>query len=239
MLEVSNLSVYHGKARTVDGLSFRVKEGQIVGILGANGAGKTTTLSAISGMAKIGQGSVIKLAGENLVGLSPERIVRKGIAHVPEGRKVFPGLTVVQNLQMGAYTRKDRDGVRADLEEMYRLFPILKERQNQTAGTLSGGEQQMLAIARGLMGRPKLLLLDEPSLGLAPIIVDRIFERLEEIRRKGVTILLVEQNARRALTACDYLFVITLGRVVLEGAGQDLMRDESAVLNLLGGGATA
>jgi branched-chain amino acid transport system ATP-binding protein len=238
MLQVENLSVYHGKAKTIDQLSFKVDEGQVVGVLGANGAGKTTTLNALSGMARLGHGSSIKLSGEELAGLAPDRIVRKGIAHVPEGRKIFPGLSVTNNLLMGAYTRRDQAAVRADLKEMGRLFPILQERATQMAGTLSGGEQQMLAIARGLMARPKLLLLDEPSLGLAPIIVDRIFEKLDEIRNKGVTILLVEQNARRALTACDYLFVITLGRVVLQGTGQELLQNEAAVLNLLGGGSS-
>lgn len=205
MLELSNVNVYYGPVHAVKNLNLRVKEGEIVTLIGANGAGKSTTLKAISGLKKYELGE-IKFKGENIHSLNPMNIVKLGISYVPEGRRIFSNMTVMENLEMGAYTRKDKNGIKEDFEKVFTIFPRLKERKEQIAGTLSGGEQQMLAIGRGLMSRPKLLLLDEPSMGLAPIIVKEIFSVIENINKEGISILLVEQNAHLALKISKSLY---------------------------------
>jgi branched-chain amino acid transport system ATP-binding protein len=228
MLEVREVSTYYGRVRALDHVSLKVEEGEIVCLIGANGAGKTTLLNTISGMVPASQGEVI-WGGRPIACLSPEQIVRLGISHVPERRQVFGSLTVEENLTLGAYCRVRRDGwaaIRQDMEQMFTLFPVLKERSRQLAGTLSGGEQQMLAVGRGLMARPKLMLLDEPSLGLAPLIVQEIFRIVGELRRNGTTILLVEQNARAALRVADRGYVLETGRVVMSGAAGELAENE-------------
>jgi branched-chain amino acid transport system ATP-binding protein len=220
LLEIDDLKVSYGAVAAVQGISLRVEEGQIVTLLGANGVGKTTTLRAISGLAK-GIGA-IRWAGESILGWAPHRIVAAGIAHVPEGRGIFPNLSVEENLDLGSYIRKDRSELAADWAHVFELFPRLKERIKQKAGTLSGGEQQMLAIGRALLGRPRLLLLDEPSLGLAPLLVRTIFQIIREINARGTTILLVEQNAHMALQAAHYGYVLAAGRIVMQDAAQTL-----------------
>jgi branched-chain amino acid transport system ATP-binding protein len=222
MLEVINVEVYYGTLRALHGISFKVNEGEIVALIGANGAGKTTTLKTISGLLHPSSGK-INFHGERIDHLPPYRIAEKGIAHIPEGRRLFPYMTVLENLEVGAYLSGARKKVKENIEQVFRIFPVLKERRNQIAATLSGGEQQMLAIARGLMSNPKLLMLDEPSLGLDPKKVTVIFNVLKEIREEGVTILLVEQNARRALEVADRAYVLNAGKIVLEGAGKELM----------------
>lgn len=216
MLELQHVHTRYGKVECLKGVSFQAKKGEIVALLGANGAGKTTVLKTISGLIRPVAGDVL-FDGKSISALSPEAIVRGGLAHVPEGRKIFQRLDVRENLLLGAYTRRDRDKLGADLEEIYALFPILKKRLRQKAGTLSGGEQQMLALGRALMSKPSFLLLDEPSLGLAPILVSQIFQMIRSIRERGVTILLVEQNARMALDTADRAYVLELGEIVLEG----------------------
>jgi branched-chain amino acid transport system ATP-binding protein len=223
MLEVRDLHVYYGEIHALKGVSFQVGQGEIVTLLGNNGAGKTTTLRTLSGMLRPRTGDV-RLDGASLVDVPSHRVVRLGITHVPEGRRIFNRLTVVENLEMGAYTRSDRD-VAADMERVFGVFPRLKERRAQVAGTLSGGEQQMLAIGRALMARPRLLLLDEPSMGLAPVLVEQIFETVEAINRQGVTILLVEQNAAMALSIAGRGYVLETGEVVLEGPARALSDD--------------
>ena len=221
LLQVRNLESCYGPIRALRGVSLDVPEGGIVAVLGANGAGKTTLMKTISGVLEPDRGSVC-LSGEPIEGADPERIVRRGVMHVPEGREVFPLLSVEENLAMGAYTRAD-DGTGDDMEMLFGYFPILKERLRQSAGTLSGGQQQMLAIARGLMARPKVLLLDEPSLGLAPILVGGIFAVIRRLNReRGVTMLLVEQNARAALDVADYGYVMEIGRIVMDGPAERL-----------------
>jgi branched-chain amino acid transport system ATP-binding protein len=215
--------VHYGAIHALRGVSFRVGEGEIVTLIGANGAGKTTTLRAISGMLKPSGGN-IRYAGAEIAGLKPHRLVAQGLCHAPEGRGIFPNLTVTENLELGAFLRRDTAGIAADAERGFTLFPRLKERATQMAGTLSGGEQQMLAIARALMARPRLLLLDEPSLGLAPTVVETIFGIVQEINRNGVTILLVEQNAHLALGIAHQGYVLETGSVVQSGTGQDLLR---------------
>jgi branched-chain amino acid transport system ATP-binding protein len=215
--------VHYGAIHALRGVSFRVGEGQIVTLIGANGAGKTTTLRAISGMLKPSGGN-IRYAGAEIAGLKPHRLVAQGLSHAPEGRGIFPNLTVSENLELGAFLRRDTAGIAADADRGFTLFPRLKERATQMAGTLSGGEQQMLAIARALMARPRLLLLDEPSLGLAPTVVETIFAIVQEINRQGVTILLVEQNAHLALGIAHQGYVLETGSVVQSGTGQDLLR---------------
>jgi branched-chain amino acid transport system ATP-binding protein len=217
------VDVHYGAIHALRGVSFRVGEGEIVTLIGANGAGKTTTLRAISGMLKPSGGN-IRYAGAEIAGLKPYRLVAQGLCHAPEGRGIFPNLTVTENLKLGAFLRRDTAGIAADAERGFTLFPRLKERATQMAGTLSGGEQQMLAIARALMARPRLLLLDEPSLGLAPTIVETIFTIVQEINRHGVTILLVEQNAHLALGIAHQGYVLETGSVVQSGTGQDLLR---------------
>lgn len=233
ILEVKDLHVYYGGIHALKGLSFDVREGEIVSLIGANGAGKTTTLRAISGILPL-KGSV-HLRGRELKGLAPHEIVRLGVAHSPEGRGVFPNLTVLENLEMGAYIRSDRDGIRRDMDHCFTLFPRLKERLSQKAGTLSGGEQQMLAMSRALMTKPTLLMLDEPSLGLAPLIVAQIFEIVKQVNKEGVTILLVEQNARMALEVSNRAYVVETGKITLAGSGAELMNDKRVIDCYLGG----
>jgi branched-chain amino acid transport system ATP-binding protein len=220
MLEVRDLNVYYGEIHALKGISFTVRQGEIVTLLGNNGAGKTTTLRTLSGLLAARSGDV-QLEGSSLLGIAPHDVVLKGITHVPEGRRIFNRLTVVENLEMGAYTRSDA-AVGEDLEHVFTVFPRLKERRAQVAGTLSGGEQQMLAIGRALMAKPRLLLLDEPSMGLAPVLVEQIFETVLTINRQGVTILLVEQNAAMALSIAERGYVLETGRLALEGRAGEL-----------------
>ena len=222
MLTVEGLVCRYGKVEAVRELSIEVKQGELVTLIGANGAGKTTTLKAISGLLSPAAGR-ISFLGEDITRAEPKRILSLGIAHCPEGRRVFPYMTVAENLEMGSYLRADADGVAADLEQLYARFPILAERRHQAAGTLSGGEQQMLAISRALMSRPKLVLFDEPSLGLAPNLVERTFEIIRDIRARGVTVVLVEQNAFAALELSDRSYVLEQGRVALAGTGAELL----------------
>ena len=231
MLKIDGLKVNYGGIEAVKDISFTVPEGKIVTLIGANGAGKSTTLRAIAGLVKPASGR-IRLQAEDLTALSPDRIVSKGITLVPEGRRVFPDLTVLENLKIGAYLRKD--DLSADLKWVYELFPRLKERSWQAAGTLSGGEQQMLAVGRALMSRPKLMMMDEPSLGLAPLIVREIFEIIKEINRQGVTILLIEQNANMALQTADLGYVLETGRITLSGPGKELLANEAVKKAYLG-----
>jgi len=234
MLEVRDLAVYYGAIQAIKGISLDLEQGELLAIIGANGAGKTTLLRTVSGILRARGGSV-RFQGQELTRLSPYEIVGLGIAHSPEGRQVFAGLTVLENLKMGAIQRRDRDGVQADLERVYGLFPILRERSIQKAGTLSGGEQQMLAIGRALMARPRLLLLDEPSLGLAPLMVDRIFEVIARLKAEGVTLLLVEQNAHMALEVADRAYVLETGRVKLSGSAAELAANAEVERAYLGG----
>ncbi len=234
MLEVTSLEVSYGAVRAVRDVSLKLAEGELVTLLGANGAGKSSTLLAIAGALR--SGGTIRLGGEDVSSWSPERMVRKGLAMVPETRDVFPDLTVAENLRLGAYVRRgDRIGVDSDTDRMFAFFPRLRERSQQPAGTLSGGEQQMLVIARALMSRPRLLLLDEPSLGLAPTIVDQIFEMIGELKRQGLSILLVEQNAARALAIADRAYVLRLGRVAAEGAAAEIAAASNLEQLYLGG----
>ena len=223
MLELSQVDVHYGAIQALKGVSFRVDDGEIVTLIGANGAGKTTTLRAVSGMLKPSAGQ-IRYEGSEVSGFKPHKLVARGLCHAPEGRGIFPNLTVTENLRLGAFLRRDDDGIRADLEKGFTLFPRLRERATQMAGTLSGGEQQMLAIARALMARPRLLLLDEPSLGLAPTLVETIFNTIQEINKQGVTILLVEQNAHLALGIANHGYVLETGTVVQTGTGQELLK---------------
>ena len=220
MLEVRNLHVSYGEIRALKGVSFRVSQGEVVALLGNNGAGKTTTLRAISGLLAPREGDVV-FEGGSLVGVASHSIVRRGVTHVPEGRRIFNRLSVLENLEMGAFTRSDA-GVREDIDRVFTIFTRLQERRTQVAGTLSGGEQQMLAIGRALMAKPRLLLLDEPSMGLAPVLVEQIFETVQTINRQGVTILLVEQNAAMALSIAGRGYVLETGGIVLEGTARDL-----------------
>jgi branched-chain amino acid transport system ATP-binding protein len=222
VLEVEDLHVHYGAIEALRGISLHVPDGQVVALIGANGAGKTTALRAISRMIRASSGAV-RFRGEDLLRLQSHDVVARGLAHAPEGRGIFLNLTVGENLALGAFLRRDRDGIAADEEKAYGLFPILRERHRQVAGTLSGGEQQMLAVARALMSRPRLLLLDEPSLGLAPQVVERIFQVLAEVSRGGVALLLVEQNAHKALQIAHRGYVLETGQVVMQGTGQELL----------------
>ena len=233
MLKIDDLKVRYGGIEVVKGISFEVPEGAIVTLIGANGAGKSTTLRTIAGLVKPASGR-IHLQAEDITGMSPDKIVTRGITLVPEGRRVFPDLTVLENLKVGAYLRRDKNEIEHDLLWVYDLFPRLKERSWQAAGTLSGGEQQMLAVGRALMSRPKLIMMDEPSLGLAPIIVKGIFDIIKEINRMGVTVLLIEQNANMALKIADVGYVLETGRITLTGSGQELLRNEDVKKAYLG-----
>lgn len=225
MLRLENISVFYDGIHALQGVSIEVPDGKIVSLIGANGAGKSTTLKSIVGLVKPASGS-ITWNGDELIGRATKDIVSQGIVLVPEGRRVFPNLSVEENITLGSYSRKDRDGIRKDREMVYDLFPRLRERMKQSAGTLSGGEQQMLAVGRGLMTRPKLFMLDEPSLGLAPLVVKMIFEIVREINRKGTTVLLVEQNAHAALEIADYGYVLETGAIAFSGSGSTLLEDD-------------
>ena len=234
MLEVKDLHVHYGVIEALKGVSLQVEQGKIVSLIGANGAGKTTMLHAISGIVKKSGGSIAFL-GNDITKAKAKNIVEQGLIQVPEGRCIFTGLTVYENLMMGAFLRKDKEGIQKDLQRCYELFPILSERTNQDAATLSGGEQQMLAMARALMAQPKLLLLDEPSMGLAPILVKEIFSIIEEINKNGTTILLIEQNAKMALSIADKAYVLETGNIVLEGSGKELLNSANVQKAYLGG----
>ena len=226
MLKVTDLTINYGMIQAVKGISFEVKEGEIVALIGANGAGKTTTLQTVTGMIPSRTGT-IEFAGTDITKVPAHRIVSMGLAHVPEGRRVFAQLTVLENLKMGAYTRKDKDGIEETLKEIYKRFPRLEERKSQLAGTLSGGEQQMLAMGRALMSRPKMIVMDEPSMGLSPLYVAEIFKIIQDINASGTTVLLVEQNAKKALSIADQAYVLETGNIVLSGKASDLMNDDS------------
>ena len=234
MLKVNDLSVHYGVIQAVRGINLEVNEGEIVTLIGANGAGKTTVLRTISGLVKPSSGT-IEFEGKPIQKVSPQKIVTHGISQVPEGRHVFPGLTVQENLEMGAFLRKDNEGIKKSFSEIYERFPILKERKNQDASTLSGGEQQMLAMGRALMSKPRLLLLDEPSMGLAPIFIKEIFNIIQEIQQQGTTVLLIEQNAKMALSIADRGYVIETGKIVLQGTGAELLASEEVKKAYLGG----
>ena len=234
MLEVKNLSVHYGMIQAVRNVDFTVKEGEIVSLIGANGAGKSTILKTLSGLIHPSEGEIVYL-GENIASTSAKKIVEKGLVQVPEGRHVFPGLTVKENLELGAFLRKDKEEIQKDMEAVFERFPILKERKDQYAQTLSGGEQQMLAMGRALMSRPKLLLLDEPSMGLAPIFIREIFKIIQEIQKTGTTVLLIEQNAKMALSISNRAYVLETGSVVLSGTGQELLESDEIQKAYLGG----
>ena len=233
ILKVSDINVYYGAIHAIKGVSFQVNPGEIVTLIGANGAGKSTTLQTVSGLLHSRTGS-IEFLGENLMGVPAHKVVAKGLAQVPEGRRVFLQMTVEENLEMGAYTRSG-GGIDADLEKVYAYFPRLMERRRQVAGTLSGGEQQMLAMGRALMSRPKLLMLDEPSMGLAPILVEQIFEIIQTLHKAGTTILLVEQNAQAALSIADRGYVLETGKIVTSGTGAELLASPEIKKAYLGG----
>jgi branched-chain amino acid transport system ATP-binding protein len=233
MLNIKDLHVHYGGIHALTGVSIEIPQNKIVTLIGANGAGKSSTLKSIMGLAKASNGS-IKFNGEEITGKATTQIVSKGIVLVPEGRRIFPNMTVEENLFLGAYTRNDKAGISKDMNWVYELFPRLKERLWQKGGTLSGGEQQMLAVARGLMSKPKLMMMDEPSLGLAPLIVKDIFNIIKEIHKNGVTILLIEQNAKAALEVADYGYVLETGNIVLEGPGKELLNNDDVKKAYLG-----
>ena len=231
MLKVNNLSVYYGGIHAVQDISFEVPDGKIVTLIGANGAGKSTILRTIAGLVRPTEGT-ITYGDDNITALTPNKVMAKGISLVPEGRRIFANMTVLENIRIGAYMR--HDDLKSDIEWMYDLFPRLKERSWQLAGTLSGGEQQMLAVARALMGRPKVIMMDEPSLGLAPLVVQQIFEIIRKVNQQGVTILLIEQNASMALKTADFGYVMETGRITLSGTGHDLLTNEQVRKAYLG-----
>jgi branched-chain amino acid transport system ATP-binding protein len=233
LLEVRDLRVSYGGIEALRGISFNVEQGQIVTLIGANGAGKSTALRAICGIVRV-QGGSISFDGKSILGLDTQKIVQRGIAMVPEGRRVFPNLTVLENLKIGAYLRNDEAAIQQDMAYVYELFPRLKERSWQLAGTLSGGEQQMLAVGRAMMGRPKLMLMDEPSLGLAPLVVKAIFDTILHLREQGITILLIEQNANAALRAAHYGYVLQTGTIILQDTGERLLNNRSVQEAYLG-----
>ncbi len=233
MLKIDNLHVYYGGIHALKGISLEVPEGKIVTLIGANGAGKSTTLRAISSLVPSASGQII-FNDEEITNLKTTEVVKKGITLVPEGRRVFPNLTVLENLKMGAYLRNDLQAIKEDIKHVFQLFPRLEERQWQFAGTLSGGEQQMLAIGRALLSRPKLMMMDEPSLGLAPLLVKDVFDIIKQIHKEGMTILLIEQNAHAALQIADYGYVLETGSIVLEGPGQELAKNEQVKKAYLG-----
>ncbi|KOR86492.1 amino acid ABC transporter ATPase [Bacillus sp. FJAT-22058] len=234
MLKIEDINVYYSNIQALKGVSIEINEGEIVTLIGANGAGKSTLLKTISGLLKPKQGKVL-FEGDSIGGKAAQAIVKMGISHVPEGRRVFANMTVAENLELGAYLRKDKDGIHKDMEKVYELFPRLLERIKQQAGTLSGGEQQMLAMGRALMAKPRLLLLDEPSMGLAPLLVKQIFNIIQEISESGTTILLVEQNANLALSIADRAYVVETGRIVLSGNAEELTSSEEIKMAYLGG----
>lgn len=234
LLEVKNLVVSYGAIKALKGISFSVEQGEVISLIGSNGAGKTTTLHSISNLIKKNSG-LIFFEGTDITNLSADKIVKMGLIQVPEGRRVFANLSVKENLEMGAYLRKDKEQIKKDMEWGYELFPRLKERLSQLAGTLSGGEQQMLAMARALMSKPKLLLLDEPSMGLAPILVDEIFEIIKKISSAGTTILLVEQNAYKALSIANRAYILETGEITKDGKASDLITDKAVISAYLGG----
>lgn len=233
MLEVKDIEVYYGVIQAIKGISFEVNEGEVIALIGANGAGKTTTLHTITGLLSPKKGSVV-FEGQDITKVPAHKIVSLGMAHVPEGRRVFAELSVYENLKMGAYTRKDKTEIEKTLQIVYKRFPRLEERKNQLAGTLSGGEQQMLAMGRALMSRPKIIVMDEPSMGLSPILVNEIFDIIKEVSAGGTTVLLVEQNAKKALSIADRAYVLETGKIVLEGNAKDLMNDDSIKKAYLG-----
>ncbi len=233
MLEIRDLEVYYGMIQAIKGISFDVNEGEVIALIGANGAGKTTTLHTITGLLSPKSGSIL-FEGKDITKVPGHKIVSRGMAHVPEGRRVFAQLSVLQNLRMGAYTRKDKNEIEEMLKQVYKRFPRLEERQNQMAGTLSGGEQQMLAMGRALMSHPKIILMDEPSMGLSPIFVNEIFDIIKKVSAGGTTVLLVEQNAKKALSIADRAYVLETGNIVLEGKASDLLNDDSIKKAYLG-----
>ena len=234
MLRVENLAVNYGMINAVRGVNFEVNQGEIVSLIGANGAGKSTILRTISGLIKPASGT-LTYEGQNITKTNAQKIVQLGISHVPEGRHVFKGLSVLENLEMGAFLRKDRSNIEADIQAVYDRFPVLGERQKQDASTLSGGEQQMLAMGRALMSKPKLLLLDEPSMGLAPIFIQEIFNIIQQIQAQGTTVLLIEQNAKMALSIASRGYVLETGKIVLSGTGQELLESDAVQKAYLGG----
>ena len=233
MLEVKDLEVYYGMIQAIKGISFEVNEGEVIALIGANGAGKTTTLHTITGLLSPKSGHVM-FEGKDITKVPAHKIVSMGMAHVPEGRRVFAELSVYENLKMGAYTRKDKNEIEESLKNVYKRFPRLEERKNQMAGTPSGGEQQMLAMGRALMSKPKIILMDEPSMGLSPIMVNEIFDIIRSVSESGTTVLLVEQNAKKALSIADRAYVLETGSIVLEGKAKDLLEDDSIKKAYLG-----
>lgn len=233
MLKVSDLEVYYGMIQAIKGISFEVNQGEVIALIGANGAGKTTILHTVTGLLQAKKGK-IEFEGTDITRVPAHKIVTMGMAHVPEGRRVFAQLSVYENLKMGAYTRKDKTEIEETLEKVYTRFPRLKERQNQMAGTLSGGEQQMLAMGRALMSKPNIILMDEPSMGLSPIFVNEIFDIIREVSEGGTTVLLVEQNAKKALSIADRAYVLETGNIILEGDAKELMNDDSVKKAYLG-----
>lgn len=233
MLEIKDLEVYYGMIKAIKGVSFEVNEGEVIALIGANGAGKTTILHTITGLLEAKKGSVL-FDGKDITKVPAHKIVSMGMAHVPEGRRVFANLSVLQNLKMGAYTRKDKNEIEETLKTVYKRFPRLEERQNQLAGTLSGGEQQMLAMGRALMSHPRIILMDEPSMGLSPIFVNEIFDIIKEVSSGGTTVLLVEQNAKKALAISDRAYVLETGNIVLDGNAEDLLNNDSIKKAYLG-----
>lgn len=233
MLKIENLEVSYGMIKAIKGISFEVNQGEIIALIGANGAGKTTILHTLTGLIQAKNGKIM-FNDQNLLKIPAHKIVGMGIAHVPEGRRIFGELTVYENLMMGAFTRKDKNEIKESFEMVYTRFPRLKERKNQIAGTLSGGEQQMLAMGRALMSKPEIILLDEPSMGLSPLYVSEIFDIIEEINKSGTTVLLVEQNAKKALSIANRAYVLETGKMVLEGDAKDLMNNESIKKAYLG-----
>ena len=233
MLEVKDLEVYYGMIQAIKGISFEVNQGEVIALIGENGAGKTTTLHTITGLLSPKKGSVL-FEGQDITKVPAHKIVSMGMAHVPEGRRVFSQLSVYENLKLGAYTRKDKSNIDKELQSIYERFPRLAERKNQLAGTLSGGEQQMLAMGRALMSKPSIVLMDEPSMGLSPILVNEIFDIIESISKSGTTVLLVEQNAKKALSIADRAYVLETGKVVLEGDAKDLLENDSIKKAYLG-----
>lgn len=233
LLEVKDMQVYYGMIQALKGVSFEVNEGEVIALIGANGAGKTTTLHTVSGLLRSKTGSIV-FDGKDISKVPAHEIVKLGMAHVPEGRRVFTNMTVYQNLKMGAYTRKNKAEIEETLKMIYKRFPRLEERQNQLAGTLSGGEQQMLAMGRALMSKPKIILMDEPSMGLSPIFVNEIFDIIKSVSESGTTVLLVEQNAKKALSIADRAYVLETGKVSMEGNADDLLNDENVQKAYLG-----